>query len=173
MVIGAAGRDCVTLWRIATDTPAYQAHDLTGRGAELTGGRWNRRGVRMVYTSTSRALACLETVVHLGARSLPLNRYLVEIAVPADEWAARTVFSSTDNVGWDAEPAGMVSLEWGSVWASGAWTLLAEVPSVVVPEEANVLINPRHRGVALLRARKVRRWMYDARLQRASLPWMP
>lgn len=155
----------VRIWRIAADTPDYQAHDLGGRGAELSGGRWNRRGTPLVYASTSRALACLETVVHIGAGSLPLNRYLVEIAVPDAEWRARTIFDCDVNVGWDAEPAGMVSLEWGTTWASEAGTLLAEVPSVVVPEEPNVLINPRHRGVLSLRARKVRRWTYDDRLR--------
>ena len=152
------------LWRIASDTPEYQANDLTGRGAELTGGRWNRRGTPLIYASTSRALACLETVVHLGGRTLPLNRYLVEIVVPAEEWRSRAIFDSHANVGWDAEPAGMVSLDWGTAWANGALTLLAEVPSVVVPEESNVLINPRHPAASALRARKVRRWTYDARL---------
>lgn len=152
------------LWRIAADTPEYLAHDLTGRGAELTGGRWNRRGTRMVYASTSRALACLETVVHLGGSSLPLNRYLVEIIVPESEWASRTIFDSGSNIGWDAEPAGMVSLDWGTAWANSARTLLAEVPSVVVPEEPNILISPRHPAAAAPRARKVRRWTYDPRL---------
>lgn len=155
----------VTLWRIASDTPEYQAHDLTGRGAELTGGRWNRRGTPLVYTSTSRALACLETVVHLGGRTLPLNRYLVEIVVPADEWEARTIFDLDSNIGWDAEPAGMVSLDWGTAWANERSTLLAEVPSVVVPEESNVLINPLHPAAPTVHARKARRWTYDARLR--------
>jgi RES domain-containing protein len=155
----------ITVWRIATDTPDYQANDLEGRGAELTGGRWNRRGTPMLYASTSRALACLETVVHLGAGSLPLNRYLVEIIVPSAAWESRTIFDPDANVGWDAEPAGMVSLDWGTAWANGMSTLLAEVPSVVVPEEPNILINPRHPAAASLRARKVRRWTYDVRLR--------
>ncbi len=155
----------VRIWRIAADTPEYSASDLSGRGAEASGGRWNRRGTPLVYCSTSRALACLETVVHLGAGSLPLNRYLVEILAPESEWEARAVFERRRNAGWDAEPAGLVSLDWGSAWAAGATTLLAEVPSVVVPEESNILVNPRHRGVASLRARKLRRWSYDARLR--------
>jgi RES domain-containing protein len=155
----------VTLWRIAADTPEYQAHDLTGKGAEITGGRWNRRGTPMLYASVSRALACLETVVHLGGGSLPLNRYLVEIVVSADAWESRVIFDREKRVGWDAEPAGMISLDWGTGWAGGASSLLAEVPSAVVPEESNVLINPRHPGAASLRSRKVRRWMYDARLR--------
>ena len=70
------------MWRIAADTPTYEADDLSGKGAELSGGRWNRKGTPLIYASVSRALACLETVVHLTQTPLPLNRYLVEIRVP-------------------------------------------------------------------------------------------
>jgi len=68
----------IDVWRIAAETPDYEAHDLSGKGAEQTGGRWNRKGTPLIYTSVSRALACLETVVHLSSGdALPLNRYLV------------------------------------------------------------------------------------------------
>ncbi len=154
------------VWRIGTDTPDYEAHDLSGKGAEVTGGRWNRAGNPVVYASTSRALACLETVVHLnGGDPLPLNRYLVRIVLPETSWAARTVFDSGANVGWDAEPAGRVSLDWGSAWLQRADSLLAEVPSVIVPEEANILINPKHADAAKVKAVKVRKWLYDLRLK--------
>lgn len=152
------------LWRIAQDTPGYTADDATGTGARLSGARWNRKGTAMLYAATSRALACLETVVHLGDAGLPLNRYLVEVRVPDVDWVAREVFDPAAHVGWDAEPAGMVSLEWGTAWAASGRTLLAEVPSVIVPEETNILINPAHANAADLRVRKVRRWLYDARL---------
>ena len=83
--------DAVVLWRIAVDAPEYLADDLTGKGAEIVGGRWNRKGRPVLYTSTSIALACLETVVHLKQRGLPMNRYLVKLTVPLDAWAAREV----------------------------------------------------------------------------------
>src|SRR4051794_32838869 len=109
----------VRIWRIAVDAPEYEAHDLTGRGAELTGGRWNCKGTAIVYASTSRSLACLESVVHLGGRAtLPLNRYLVEITVPAAAWAERRVLQPGSHVGWDASPAGRASLDWGTTWAN-------------------------------------------------------
>ena len=154
----------VTLWRIGSDTPGYTAEDLAGVGAERSGGRWNRKGTRLVYASTSRALACLETLVHLGSGDLPLNRHLVAINVGDADWAARTGFDPASHVGWDAEPPGMVSIEWGTNWVVGSSSLLAEVPSVIVPEESNILINPRHPNAAALGARKVRTWSYDARL---------
>jgi RES domain-containing protein len=158
----------VTLWRIGSDTPGYTAEDLAGIGAERSGGRWNRKGTRLVYASMSRALACLETLAHLGSGDLPLNRYLVAIRVGDADWAARTGFDPASHVGWDAEPPGMVSLEWGTNWVVGSSSLLAEVPSVIVPEESNILINPRHPNVAALGARKVRKWSYDALLWSTS-----
>lgn len=154
----------VTLWRIATDTADYEAHDLSGRGAEATGGRWNRAGTPLVYCSTTRALACLETVVHLARHPLPLNRCLVGITVPAPAWAAAVDLDGATLVGWDAQPAGKASLDWGTAWAQAGTTLLARVPSVVVPEEFNVLINPAHAAIAHVESKKWRRWLYDARL---------
>ena len=155
----------IDVWRIAPDTPHYEAHDLSGKGAEETGGRWNKKGTPMLYTSASRALACLETVVHLdGSNPLPLNRYLVQLLIPLASWTARTVFKSGD-VGWDAEPAGKVSIDWGTAWAKGKTTLVAEVPSVIVPEERNLLINTRHPDASKVKATKVRKWTYDFRLK--------
>jgi RES domain-containing protein len=71
------------VWRIAADTPDYAGDDLSGKGAEITGGRWNRKGTPLIYAADSIALACLETVVQLsGADPLPLNRYLIKIDIP-------------------------------------------------------------------------------------------
>lgn len=155
----------ITVWRIASDTPQYEAHDLSGKGAELSGGRWNRKGTPMVYTSDSRSLACMETVVHLSSGdSLPLNRYLVKVSIPIAVWKSRIELDPADHVGWDAEPPGKVSMDWGTAWVQGKKTLLARVPSVIVPEEINILINPLHPDVSKIAALKVRKWTYDQRL---------
>ncbi|NIM41928.1 MAG: RES domain-containing protein [Hydrogenophaga sp.] len=155
----------VVLWRIATDAREYKADDLDGKGAERTGGRWNRPGRPVVYTASSVALACLETVVHLNAGDLPLNRFLVRIVVPDDVWAARKVEAAADlPSGWNAIPESRVSLDIGDRWLRNASSALMAVPSVVVPEEFNVLINPMHAHAAGIRAGKVRSWFYDHRL---------
>ena len=155
----------ITVWRIASDTPQYEAHNLSGKGAELSGGRWNRKGTPIVYTSDSRSLACMETVVHLSSGdSLPLNRFLVEVSIPFAVWKSRIEFDRADHVGWDAEPPGKVSMDWGTAWVQGKTTLLARVPSVIVPEEINILINPLHPDVSKIAAVKVRKWTYDQRL---------
>ena len=156
--------DGFTIWRIATDTPDYVAEDSTGTGAKISGGRWNRPGSAMLYAASSIALACLETVVHLKFDALPLNRYLVKIAVPAEVWHAATVFDPASLVGWDALPHGRVSLDAGDAWLASKASLLCRVPSVIVPHEHNVLINPRHADATKLSFRKLEKWTYDGRL---------
>ena len=156
------------VWRIATDTPTYVADDLTGTGAKLTGGRWNEKGFAMIYTSQTRAMACLETIVHLNAGALPLNRYLVSIDIPDGAWAkARRETASSLAVGWDAEPAGKISIDFGTDWLKAGTSAVLVVPSVIVPEEFNVLINPSHPDSKGVVAAKVRKWTYDPRLKRA------
>lgn len=155
----------VELWRIGVDAPDYTADDLAGKGAEISGGRWNRKGHRVVYAATSISLACLETTVHLGQRGLPFNRYLVKITVPEATWNARETRSAAAlEVGWDALPEGKVSLDVGDIWLTSGNSPLLLVPSVIVPEEFNVLINPSHPLSKDIEARKVRRWIYDPRL---------
>ncbi|WP_431284834.1 RES family NAD+ phosphorylase [Humitalea sp. 24SJ18S-53] len=153
------------VWRIAADTTRYPADDLLGGGAKATGGRWNAPDHAVVYASTSRALACLETVVHLNAGGLPLNRYLVEISIPDAVWAAaRRETAASLPVGWDAEPASMTSIEFGTDWLRGMGSAVLVVPSVIVPEEVNVLINPAHADAVGIFGSKVRKWLFDPRL---------
>jgi len=162
--------DSVVVYRIATEAPMYGAADVSGEGAKRTGGRWNAAGVPVIYTSCTRALACLETMVHLtSAMSLPMNRYLVELTLPDAAWTARVQFGAPSaTVGWDAEPPGRTSMQWGTDWLTRAESLLAEVPSVVVPEETNILINPAHPDIAAVTARTVRKWTYDRRFRAAE-----
>lgn len=155
-----------TLWRIGTDTPDYVAEDLKGIGAKITGGRWNSKGLPVVYTATSISLACLETVVHLdGTASLPLNRYLVRIEVPDAVAEQALQFDPDIAKGWDAMPPGRDSIGFGDHWLQKGESALLLVPSSIVPEELNVLINPAHPDAAFITATKVRKWLYDNRLK--------
>lgn len=155
----------VSVWRIATDTPTYTSDDLSGEGAKVTGGRWNRAGMSVVYTSESIALSCMETLVHLKAGGLPLNRYLVRIDVPDPVWKAAKVFDATTlPIGWDAIPEGKVSLDFGDQWLTSNSSALLVVASVIVPQEKNILINPAHPDVAKITATKISKWLYDPRL---------
>lgn len=158
-----------TAWRIAADTARYPADDPSGGGAEATGGRWNAIGHAVLYASTTRALACLETIVHLNASGLPLNRYLIEITIPDALWtAARRETPASLPVGWDAEPASLTSIELGTAWLTAKSSAVLILPSVIVPEEHNVLINPAHPGAADITYAKIRKWLYDPRLRRSG-----
>ena len=150
------------LWRIAVETPAYPASDLSGTGARITGGRWNSKGAPGVYCSTSIALATLETVHYLRGGGLPFNRYLVRIAIPDVVWDARQVLEPFPG-GWDAIPAGLAGKRAGDGWIAAGKSALLLVPSVIVPDEYNVLLNPRHADAAAVTASTVRRWSYDPR----------
>ncbi|MBV8634791.1 MAG: RES family NAD+ phosphorylase [Burkholderiaceae bacterium] len=152
-------------WRIGADTPHYVADDLTGTGAKKSGGRWNRVDTPMVYAASNIALACLETIVHLNASALPLNRYLVSINIPDALWQQAEVFDAAQHVGWDAEPAGIVSLDYGTQWVTAMRSAVLRVPSVIVPEEENVLINPLHADTVRITATKVRKLVYDGRIR--------
>lgn len=152
----------VPVWRIAVEAPAYAANDLSGTGARLTGGRWNSKGTPVVYCAANIALATLETVHNLSSGGLPFNRYLVRIDLPDGVWERRQVLDPLPG-GWDSIPAGMSARSAGDAWiALGAAALLV-VPSVIVPDEFNVLINPHHGDAAALTATTVRRWIYDPR----------
>jgi RES domain-containing protein len=62
-----------------------------------------------------------------------------------------------------------VSIDRGTSWLRANATVLAEVPSVIVPEEHNILINPHHPDVTKITAVKIRRWMYDHRFKQREL----
>lgn len=155
----------VSAWRIAVEAPEYGANDLHGIGAKLSGGRWNSQGRPVVYCASSIALAILEAVCHQRTGSLPFKRYLVRIDIPDSVWRASKTLHPPP-AGWDAIPAGLSARLAGDAWLVSASCALLRVPSVVVPEEYNVLINPQHTDTARLSAATLRRWVYDPRLFR-------
>ena len=153
------------VWRIALDTPLFRADDLSGEGAKKSGGRWNKKGTPVLYTSESIALACLETMVHINAQGLPLTRYLVRIDIPIRVWnLAKRLNMKTAGLGWDALPAGTASIERGQKWLQSNTSALLFVPSVVIPQASNVLINPMHPDIKLIKAKKIEKFSYDPRL---------
>lgn len=157
----------LTAFRIARETRAYKTDDVSGAGAASCGGRWNHQQTPMVYASLSRALAVLETMVHIReprSSKLPMDCYLVEIIIPQVAWHAREVFDPVAHVAWDSIPGSKTAADWGTVWVREQRSLVAVVPSVVVPEEHNVLLNPQHRHAHTIRASIIRKWVYDSRL---------
>lgn len=153
------------LWRIAKHTHEYSAADLSGGGAKSTGGRWNSKGKAVVYAASTIALATLDTLAHLGKNIAIRNAFLVRVNVPARIWKAREIVEAGDlDVTWVAEPAGSTTIQFGDNWLDSTTASLLLVPSVIVPEEYNVLINPAHPDIAKITAAVHRQFIYDPRL---------
>lgn len=154
-----------SLWRIAKHTTLFKATDLSGGGAKITGGRWNSKGLPAVYTSTTIALATLETMAHLGGQRHVQNAFLVRIDVPENVWAAREYIAAADlDPTWIATPPGSTTVDFGDNWLRTANAPLLMVPSAIVPEEYNVLINPLDPAARSITATVVRQYLYDPRM---------
>ncbi len=140
---------------------------MSGKGAETSGGRWNRKGMPVVYTASSVALAALETIVHTDTGGWPLNRYAMEISIPDAVWDAAEVPERLGTLPevWDSQPAPKETLDFGDAWIASRRSALLIVPSVVVPLEANILINPRHPDAGQVRVIKTTRFVYDGRIR--------
>lgn len=150
------------IWRIAVESKDYPAGDLSGAGAGKTGGRWNSPGTAIVYCSSNIALAALETLAHLRAGALPYNRFLVRVTIPGEIWSRRETVSEPPG-GWDALPHGLASTEFGNAWVKQFRSALLCVPSVIIPDETNVLLNPAHPDAAAIEATALHKFRYDPR----------
>jgi RES domain-containing protein len=146
------------LWRLALSR--YPAFD--GEGARRVGGRWNSPGLPMVYASQHLSLAVLESLVHYDVSFLPDDLTAYGVDVP-DAMVERLDGAPED--GWDTDPAFHASRAVGDAWLRAATGLALAVPSAVIPEEHNVLLNPRHPDAAvLLVAASSRPFSFDPRL---------
>lgn len=158
----------VQLWRIAKETPKYRADDMTGAGAATTGNRWNEIGTPVVYCATSVSLASLELLAHLGELWNLRNYFLLKISVPRNAWRFRHKVDISKLPTWNAVPSGITSMSFGTKWANAKASLLLEVPSVIIPEEKNILINPLHHDAKKVRVEIVRQFQFDPRMDAKS-----
>lgn len=155
----------VKVWRNAVEGATYPASDLSGTGAKKTGGRWNHLGTPLVYCSSNIALTVLETLnAIINGGAFPYNRFLVEIDIPDDVWQSAVDCFTVPIGGWDAVPYGYSSQKFGTDWARSQTSAILIVPSVFVPEEMNILVNPLHPDATRITAHTGKRWIYDPRL---------
>ncbi len=151
----------MTFYRLEAPTRPKPAQAFSGEGGLHYAGRWNSRGTRVVYSSSSVALTCLETIVHMQMLARSEERWLFTIDVP-DRYVEELRPLPND---WDAEPATAASRAIGDRWITSARSVALLVPSVVVPVEQNALINPRHSRFRLDWVKKPVRFRYDPRLR--------
>lgn len=138
------------------------AHDLTGRGAELSGGRWNSRGVPMLYTSDSRALCTAEIAVHVPLGIIPDDYQLVTIELPDDDFT--TIKTISLPVDWRTFPNSGSTQKTGDKFIADNAFLALKVPSAVVQGDFNYLINPRHKSFSLVKILRIEPYAFDERL---------
>ena len=155
----------VAVWRL---TPPAYAHLLDGEGSRLAGGRWNSPGRPAVYTSSHLSLSVLEVFVHFPPAlrdSLPALE-AVQIAVPDDEGVQEISIREFRRLLADTDPLGACRAI-GDEWLARGSELILKAPSVVIPEELNIMLNPAHprmRGVRIVSSRTFR---FDPRLIRS------
>lgn len=148
------------LFRIAR---ASQINDLSGTGARLYGGRWNEKGVAIIYTSECRSLAALEWLVHVTMRTAPADLNIIKFEVP-DRVGIRQIDVADLPPDWTGHPAPQFLRKTGSDWVKSKKSLLLRVPSAIIKEEFNVLINPMHPDMSLVKTYSPERFAFDDRL---------
>lgn len=137
--------------------------DLTGIGSKLYGGRWSPPGIPIIHTSESRALAALEFYVHLGNRPPLADTSIASIEIN-DGASARKIAIEDLPSDWKEYPAPIVLYNIGVNWVKSGDCLLMLVPSVQIPQEYNILINPAHPEMKHIKIVKVEKFIYDQRL---------
>jgi RES domain-containing protein len=133
---------------------------LSGEGARLYGGRWNPPGVAVVYASESRALAVLEAFVHLTLEARAMSFLLYAITLPARARLQR--------IASGRRAPSESSQRIGRAWADDGKALALVVPSVIVPQEANYVLNVRHPQFVEIAVGRPESFSFDERLWRSA-----
>jgi len=139
------------------------ANDLSGKGAEKSGGRWNSKGTALVYTSASRALCTTEIAVHTPLGNLPIDYQLISIEIP-DEIQIQELTKEQLPRDWKSLPHSHATQEIGDRFVSKGTFPVLKVPSVVVQDEFNYLINPAHADSHKIKIKSIEPFNFDERL---------
>ena len=149
------------VWRLFPGR--FRDSAFTGVGGLYAARRWNHLGTPMVYSATSRALAALEFFVNLEPNEAPADLLIAEATIP-DE--------CVETVGLKLLPRNWRALnnqrcrDIGSKWAASLRSLALKVPSAVVEEDWNVLLNPKHPEFAKVKIGSAKPFRFDERLFR-------
>ncbi len=136
--------------------------DLTGTGARIYGGRWNYPGFPVVYTSSSRSLAALEFLVHVPMALAPKNLSIAVIETP-EQTHMKEITSSDLPKNWRTYPPPGQLAETGTEWLKSKSSLLLKIPSAVMQEEYNILINSMHEEMNLVTIESIEKFSFDSR----------
>ncbi|WP_250523483.1 MULTISPECIES: RES family NAD+ phosphorylase [unclassified Caballeronia] len=152
------------LYRLAKERRGhYRADDLSGNGAALAGGRWNPRGMPVLYTCCHASTALLEALVHMSGL-LPAGGYFLVTLDVADA-VYDAAFVPALPAGWadlTRDPEATRAL--GRQWIETGERLAMRVPSVVCPTDFNLLFNPMHPDMASVKVISTEPFTLDPRL---------
>jgi RES domain-containing protein len=150
----------IAAWRLVRAEISDRAFD--GEGARLYGGRWNPPGMAAVYAAGTRSLAALEVLVHLPKplRAAAFTLHRIEF----EESAVETIPAGEVPGDWTLFPPPASTQNAGRAWLARAERPVLRVPSVVLPEESNYVLSPRHPGFAALAQFRERFFFFDPRL---------
>ena len=137
--------------------------DLSGEGARLFGGRWNKRGTNMLYFSSHLSLAVLEVLAHFDQSLMPKDLYFTEIEID-DKWINKDEDFSILKNHFRDNPPHFSTQEFGSNWIIKNEFVGLKVPSAIIPLEFNVLINPQHKNWSKHKVVKTEILQLDARV---------
>lgn len=149
------------VWRI---TKRAYALDRQGTGARLTGGRWNSPGIAAVYAGLSPEISAMEKLVHT-ANLLPQDLVLASLSIPDDQGLYQTYSLKDLPVGWDTLPSSTAAIALGDLFLSAGTHLGLFVPSAIMPEATNLILNPNHPAFTGITITMVRPFEFDSRLQ--------
>lgn len=148
------------VYRITRDK---YARDLSGKGAEKIGGRWNSKGTAILYCSNSIAHASMEVLVNLPFGNPPPGYVLITIEIP--DTVKESVLQTKDlPKHWNMYPHLEPTQKVGDKFISEGKNLLLKVPSASVQGDFNYLINPKHKDFSKVRIKKVEPFSFDNRL---------
>jgi RES domain-containing protein len=126
--------------------------------------RWNSKNVRVVYTAGSRALACLENVVHRTSRGLQEKFRTLVIDIP-DSLKVMIVDKKTLPANWQQYNMMIHTQKSGNAWVKDQSSAVLRVPSVIIPEEYNFVLNPAHKDFHKIKLIASEPFEFDGRLK--------
>jgi len=141
-----------------------QFDSLSGEGARLFGGRWNSKGKAVIYSSLTISLSLLELLIHSAAYDEILTNELCVLELP-DHHLSEIEIKQLKH-GWQNDES--YSRYIGDEFLSSQSSLLLKVPSVIIPEENNILINPKHKDFKKIKIRSAKHFKFDARLFKSA-----
>lgn len=149
------------VYRVGT---TKRAADITGEGSRLKGGRWNHKLTPCIYTSESRALALLEYSVNINIDEIPRALSFTIIEIPGNGIHELKEEELPGN--WKEAPAPSSTKDLGTALLKAAKKPVLKIPSAVIPEEFNYVLNPMHRESKKFKILAIKDFPYDVRIKK-------